>query len=172
MSEFHPSVIYRDGPITAADYEEAIRLLTDAVSQPEPNGNSCHVCGDSGHQAWECHHNPLVMARRAAADACKFRCFHCGEIFTTDESAREHFGEKQDALPACLTNSAKLIALMKAAVELAIIRSNLNSDEGHTLGEPVDLEAIATDAANAVRGIDTCECRPAPEWLVFFQGGS
>lgn len=45
---------------TKAHYERAIRDLTDAMTQLEPNGNGCHCCGDSGHQAFECGWNPLV----------------------------------------------------------------------------------------------------------------
>jgi hypothetical protein len=55
----------------------------------------------------------------------------------------------------------KLVALIKAAVELAIIR--------HSLIDEDDLAAaIAQDAANAVRGIDTCAEHPIPEWSTIF----
>lgn len=59
------SVVRRGGSgrITADEYDEAIRDLQDAKAQLQPDGNNCAVCHDSGHQAWECHHNPLVMAR-------------------------------------------------------------------------------------------------------------
>lgn len=29
-------------------------------------------------------------------------CFHCGETFTTEGSARLHFGAKPDAVPGCM----------------------------------------------------------------------
>lgn len=61
---------------------------------------------------------------------------------------------------------AKLIALIKAAVELAIIRHQLIDEDG-VLDSPVVAD-IAADAANAVRGIDTCAGKPIPEWTAIF----
>ena len=45
---------------TAEQYDAAIKALQDAKSQLEPDGRCCVVCGDSGHQAFECGWNPLV----------------------------------------------------------------------------------------------------------------
>lgn len=45
---------------TTVQYEKAIAHLRDAMTQLEPNDHGCHCCGDSGHQAFECGHNPLV----------------------------------------------------------------------------------------------------------------
>jgi len=45
---------------TDEQYAKAIAHLEDARTQIKPNGNGCHCCGDSGHQAFECGHNPLV----------------------------------------------------------------------------------------------------------------
>lgn len=45
---------------TDEQYAKAIAHLQDARTQLEPNGHGCHCCGDSGHQAFECGHNPLV----------------------------------------------------------------------------------------------------------------
>lgn len=45
---------------TADQYDEAIANLQDAKQQLAPDGNCCSVCGDSGHMAFECGHNPLV----------------------------------------------------------------------------------------------------------------
>ena len=67
--ELTPSVVHRGkawGRITAEDYDEAIQDLQQAKTQLQPDGDNCHVCHDSGHQAWECHHNPLAMAREAS----------------------------------------------------------------------------------------------------------
>ena len=44
---------------TAAQYDAAIEALTTAKGQLAPDGQCCHICGDSGHMAWECGHNPL-----------------------------------------------------------------------------------------------------------------
>jgi len=109
-AEQYWGVLYRGRPrarITAADYEEAIQALIEAKSQLEPDGDNCHVCHDSGHQAWECPHNPLAMARIAAAargadgSALPWRCFHCGEIFADFESAQEHFGHNRAVVAEC-----------------------------------------------------------------------
>lgn len=45
---------------TNEQYDKAIAHLQEARTQLEPNGNGCHCCGGSGHQAFECGHNPLV----------------------------------------------------------------------------------------------------------------
>lgn len=45
---------------TENQYNQAIGALKDAREQLVPDGNSCSCCGDSGHQAFECGHNPLV----------------------------------------------------------------------------------------------------------------
>src|SRR5688572_8414981 len=45
---------------TAYQYQKAIQALREAKKQLEPNGQCCACCGDSGHQAFECGHNPLV----------------------------------------------------------------------------------------------------------------
>lgn len=98
------SVVHREGRPTAEDYSEAIEALMDARNQLEPDGRNCVVCGDSGHQAWECHHNPLVMARRFSAimHAELWRCFHCNELFSSEATAREHFGKAEDEIARCL----------------------------------------------------------------------
>lgn len=44
---------------TKRNYEEAIANLQAAMEQLEPDGGNCAVCGDGGHQAFECGHNPL-----------------------------------------------------------------------------------------------------------------
>ena len=44
---------------TKEQYEAAIAALHDAMGQLEPDGRVCTICNDSGHQAWECGHNPL-----------------------------------------------------------------------------------------------------------------
>ena len=109
------SVVYRGkafARITLEDYNEAIAELKEARTQLEPDGDNCHVCHDSGHQAWECRHNPLVMARRAAQMEGEWRCFHCGAVFTDSEAAREHFGSNEDVFAQCID------AMRKAANEL------------------------------------------------------
>ena len=41
-------------------YVLAIESLQNGMKQLEPDGHCCSVCGDSGHMAFECGHNPLV----------------------------------------------------------------------------------------------------------------
>jgi hypothetical protein len=82
------SAIYRDGPITAEDYDDVIALLLEAKNQLLPDGRHCCVCGDSDHQAFECHHNPLVLARRAAKMKLAFASARrCGKTFAITEMA-------------------------------------------------------------------------------------
>src|SRR6266853_3098007 len=92
-------VIYRKpnrfGWINKSDYEEAINNLVEASKQLRPDGNCCIICGDC-HQAWECHHNPLVMARKQVKQQNQFRCFHCGGVFSS-KNARIHFGTLEEA---------------------------------------------------------------------------
>lgn len=45
---------------TREQYEAAIANLQDAMVQLVPEARCCAVCGDSGHLAYECGHNPLV----------------------------------------------------------------------------------------------------------------
>lgn len=44
---------------TTHQYVEAIKALQEGMQQLEPDGHCCSVCGDGGHQAFECGHNPL-----------------------------------------------------------------------------------------------------------------
>lgn len=55
---------------TAQQYDEAIANLQAAKNQLEPDGRDCAICGDGGHQAWECAFNPLraMAAARAVFD--------------------------------------------------------------------------------------------------------
>jgi hypothetical protein len=103
------SVVRRSGSgrITADEYDEAIRDLQNAKTQLQPDGDNCAVCHDSGHQAWECHHNPLVMARRGVKAELEWRCFHCGFVCHTEEAAVAHFGKSEDEVARCLHPGAQ-----------------------------------------------------------------
>lgn len=102
---YESSVIYRTG-LEARDYREAIQALKDAMKQDKHRSEGCTVCYDSGHTAEQCHHNPLVMARRAAKSVRVWRCFHCDAVFTDAEKAAEHFGRRDEA-PACKRKRGK-----------------------------------------------------------------
>lgn len=45
---------------TTQDYKTAIENLRLGMTQLEPDGDDCAICGDVGHQAMECGRNPLV----------------------------------------------------------------------------------------------------------------
>jgi hypothetical protein len=44
---------------TRVQYDAAIEALVAAKQQLVPDGHCCRICHDTGHQAWECGHNPL-----------------------------------------------------------------------------------------------------------------
>jgi len=89
------------GQIPKREYRDAIRCLELAMTQLQPDGNCCVVCGDNDHQAWECHHNPLVLARSGYALQWEWRCFHCNRVFIDEKKAAEHFGPKDSGPPVC-----------------------------------------------------------------------
>ncbi len=45
---------------TQHQYEQAIEALRLGGTQLAPDGANCAICGDTGHQAFECGRNPLV----------------------------------------------------------------------------------------------------------------
>lgn len=120
------SVVYRTEPLTAADYDEAIEALRLGRSQLAADPRGCIVCESDDHSAPDCHHNPLVLARRFAAvihvlelipsplpypeDVVRaplgWRCFHCDERFVSEADAREHFGKSEDEVARCLVRAA------------------------------------------------------------------
>jgi hypothetical protein len=66
--------------------------------------DQCLVCGDGGHTAEECHHNPLLLAAigRDAFFGNVWKCFHCGAVFCDEESAEQHFGTTPEWPAACI----------------------------------------------------------------------
>lgn len=46
------------------EYDAAIQALQDAKGQLRPDGRPCAICHDSGHQAWGCWDNPVLLAAR------------------------------------------------------------------------------------------------------------
>lgn len=59
---------------TDDQYRKAIEHLQSAREQLVPDGRGCVCCGGSGHQAFECGHNPLVsMAMcQGIAERCQY----------------------------------------------------------------------------------------------------
>lgn len=102
MLKLKPSVCYRTGELTDADYDEAIEALQDAKRQAWVREKGCSICTDTGHFADTCNHNPLLIARRVTQQEATYRCFHCGAEFFDSESAREHFGASEKETTACL----------------------------------------------------------------------
>lgn len=99
-NEITPGVLYREGPLTLADYDEAIEdLLQYRAELAKAHGWYCPCGDDCGPAA--CRHNPLLMARRGADKQREFRCYHCGEVFIAEEQCKAHFGLTQDAIPQC-----------------------------------------------------------------------
>lgn len=117
-------VIYRRG-LRESDYDEAIRDLQAAKTQTEPIkcAYQCAVCGDGGHLASQCHHNPLVMARRAARAARVWRCYHCDFVAYTHQQAEEHFGTAPGDEPSCFRGA--VAALVKAILASTSNRGTL-----------------------------------------------
>ena len=94
---------------TKEEYEKAIENIKLATTQLEPDGLCCTVCGDNGHQAWECHHNPLS---RNYLYREHWRCFHCNSVFYDPKEAELHFGWKDKKGPAC---DNELLSLLRWA---------------------------------------------------------
>lgn len=100
------------GPMwSVGDYLAALGALQEGMKQLKPDGCDCSICGDSGHQAWECHHNPLVKMARADKADSEWRCYNCGEIFTDEATAHMHFGLNASEPPGCCAD--ELITLLR-----------------------------------------------------------
>lgn len=99
------SVVYREGPPTDEDYDEAIEALQRAKKQSELLQFGCSICEDTDHYARDCHHNPLTMAQKYAKATGVWACYHCGFVAHNDEEGLEHFGECNQEYPACHTGS-------------------------------------------------------------------
>jgi len=83
-------------------HKEAIESLRRGMTQLEPDGDNCHICGDNGHQAFECHHNPLTKEYHFNGQAEYWKCFHCNLVFFDLDKATEHFGERHKSpRPVC-----------------------------------------------------------------------
>ncbi len=88
---------------TKEEYEKAIENIKLAMTQLEPDIRNCVVCGDGGHSACECHHNPV----HAMQLQWGWRCFYCGHVMHTEEEVREHFGPEESETVSSLLTWAK-----------------------------------------------------------------
>lgn len=153
------SVVFRGkagARITHEDYEEAIESLRAARTQLEPDGNNCTVCHDSSHQAWECRHNPLVMARVAAKKETEWRCYHCGLVFTDPVYAAEHFGDdKRNQRPAACVRL--LTAIGKAFERYGVHRNFHNAASVKQLVKLVEMQTEARVRARMLHESGSCK---------------
>jgi len=98
---------------TREQYHKAIKSLNAGMTQLKPDGKGCSICGDNGHQAWQCLQNPLFMMQQTWSALTVWRCFHCNAIFTDEEKAAEHFGDSSSELPLC---SRSIISLLHSTI--------------------------------------------------------
>lgn len=59
-------------------------------------------CERAGEMAARAYELAQRFAGRSQGESVAWRCFHCDELFTDSEAAREHFGADQMAQPGCL----------------------------------------------------------------------
>lgn len=76
---------------TLQDYQTAIENLRLGMTQLEPDGNECAICGDGGHQAMECGRNPLVAQQLCKAVAQQSDALH--ETLHALAGYNTHMGE-------------------------------------------------------------------------------
>lgn len=103
---------------TDEQYASAIAHLQDARTQLEPNGHGCHCCGGSGHQAFECGHNPLVAMAMCVAVA--------------EHADKQH--EELHGTDLELCTSETLIALVESFHELLHQLCGANTYMGERVG--------------------------------------
>jgi len=102
-----------------ATHAEQIENI-DAALAVTPHTAGCEYCVD-GLQADGETPCPCCV-NSAPAPAKEWRCFHCDEVFTTQNDARLHFGMDQCSDPACKiklgAEKSLLVALRRAETEL------------------------------------------------------
>jgi len=68
-----------------------------------------------------------------------------------------------------MIDEAKLFALVKTAIELAIVRQELVRED--ELIDEEDVQEIVQDTWNALRGVGTCAGEPTKAWVDFMKEG-
>jgi hypothetical protein len=87
-------------------------------------------------------------ASPALSDPVVWRCFHCDEVFTTPETAREHFGVDADYEPGC---TAKLTEGDKAFErEIARLQAELERYDAEDSDKDREFHARRADHATAL----------------------
>lgn len=110
------------------DYVDAIQCMTLAMDQLIPDGRNCNICGDTDHQAFECDHNPLRLAKKWKNAVSVWKCWHCGFIATSDVQAVNHFGKTDSETARCLNDSTELLTAARLA--LPLMESFFRANEG------------------------------------------
>jgi hypothetical protein len=104
------------GEITEAHYTEVMDRLRAGLEQLRSmnrgeSQDGCMVCGDNDHTAGGCwYFNPLhlTLVGIEALLGPNYRCFHCGALFTDEETAVAHFGKTPNSPAECLRQLAEL----------------------------------------------------------------
>jgi ribosomal protein L37AE/L43A len=157
--------IFEERPMTAGELaarDPAIKIASDIFRHANQAGG-CY---------YEIH---LTIASSIDAELAKalhpgvWRCYHCGEVFTGAQEAREHFGDTEASKAACLIKIAHggerglLTALRKAEQELARY-VNDDSDAQRQLSALQYRHARALEAAEEAgyqRGLRDAQRNPA-----------
>lgn len=74
--------------------------------------------------------NLVVLESPSLSTSIEWRCFHCNEVFTHPDNAKEHFGGYLDSVPACKIagHEGHLITyIRKLEADLAEYRSESDS---------------------------------------------
>lgn len=150
---------------TAEQYDQVIEKLEHGRGQLAPDGNNCNICGDSGHQAPECRHNPLVMMAEAESLRGSWRCFHCDNVFVTEADAQAHFGSAdfEERPPACVEEPMDGVGMIRAERLRQLDRYDSAHDDRHSDGS---LAMAAGSIAAAADDLDAPEAWQ--EWLEDF----
>jgi len=74
---------------------------------------------------------------RSAGNPRRWRCFHCDEVFVTEDEARDHFGFDCSCDPACRIKAGEergLVKALRAAEEnLARLVGDLHAENGEAM---------------------------------------
>lgn len=120
-----PDPSYTKSPFeepSKADYDQAIeQMILARDSTPEQRVRGCATCGDDCNPHF-CHHNPMHLARVGwqAKIGGWWKCYHCGEAFTSYESAASHFGSRESKVPTCVAK--QVVQALPPAAQLEMLR--------------------------------------------------
>lgn len=91
------------------------------LAKPFPPGPSNYATLEEAKAALIAHYEAKIAAALApslhqpAPEAgIAWRCFHCDEVFTDEQAARDHFGRDEGKLPACQIKAGAERSLVKA----------------------------------------------------------